>query len=81
MRFCCIDYPGDVLTYLSTFRTCYIAVPLYICGFVLLGASVQKHLSTGALVMGWGIAEVAVMINTVAVCESSPFARIPRRMG
>ncbi|KAI0040199.1 MFS general substrate transporter [Auriscalpium vulgare] len=51
----------------SRLWACYIAVPLYICGFVLLGASFQKHLSTGALVMGWGIAEVAVMINTVAV--------------
>ncbi|KAI0777512.1 MFS general substrate transporter [Trametes elegans] len=47
--------------------TCYIAMPLYICGFVLLGASFQKHLSVAALVFGWGIAEVAVMINTVAV--------------
>ncbi|OBZ77626.1 Snurportin-1 [Grifola frondosa] len=47
--------------------TCYIAIPLYICGFLVLGASFQKHLSVGALVMGWGIAEVAVMINTVAV--------------
>lgn len=56
---------------LSFFRTCYIAVPLYICGFVLLGASFQKHLSVGALVMGWGIAQVAIMINTVAVCECS----------
>ncbi len=52
-------------------RTCYIAVPLYICGFVLLGASFQKHLSIGALVMGWGIAQVAIMINTVAICELS----------
>ncbi|KAI0711544.1 MFS general substrate transporter [Earliella scabrosa] len=51
----------------SRLWTCYIAVPLYICGFVVLGASFQKHLSVGALVMGWGIAEVAVMINTVAV--------------
>lgn len=43
-------------------------MPLYICGFVLLGASLQNHLSVGALVMGWGIAEVAIMINTVAIC-------------
>lgn len=42
-------------------------MPLYICGFLVLGASFQKHLSVGALVMGWGIAEVAVMIATVAV--------------
>ena len=50
-------------------------MPLYICGFVLLGAAFQKHLSVGALVMGWGIAEVAVMVNTVAVC-ALPYARI-----
>jgi hypothetical protein len=48
-------------------------MPLYICGFVLLGAAFQKHLSVGALVMGWGIAEVAIMVNTVAVC-ALPFS-------
>ncbi|KAI0826479.1 MFS general substrate transporter [Irpex lacteus] len=51
----------------SRLWTCYVAVPLYICGFVVIGASFQNHLSVGALVMGWGIAEVAVMINTVAI--------------
>ncbi|KAI9444209.1 MFS general substrate transporter [Lactarius indigo] len=51
----------------SRLWTCYIAVPLYICGFVVLGATLQNHLSVGALVMGWGIAEVAIMVNTVAV--------------
>lgn len=45
-------------------------MPLYICGFLLLGASFQKHLNVGALVMGWGIAIVAVMVNTVAICET-----------
>ncbi|KAI0725731.1 MFS general substrate transporter [Fomitopsis betulina] len=47
--------------------TIYVAVPLYVCGFLVLGASFQKHLSVGALVMGWGISEVAVMVATVAV--------------
>uniref|UniRef100_A0A8H7XQ35 MFS general substrate transporter n=1 Tax=Psilocybe cubensis TaxID=181762 RepID=A0A8H7XQ35_PSICU len=51
----------------SRLWACYIAIPLYICGFVTLGASFQKHLSVGALVMGWGIAEFSVMINTVAI--------------
>ena len=52
---------------------------LYIIGFVVLGASFQKHLSVGALVIGWGIAEVAVMINTTAICESpQPSARLER---
>jgi len=51
----------------SRLWACYIAIPLYICGFITLGASFQKHLSVGALIMGWGIAEFSVMINTVAV--------------
>ncbi|KAK7031279.1 hypothetical protein VNI00_013530 [Paramarasmius palmivorus] len=51
----------------SRLWACYLAMPLYICGFVTLGAAVQERLTTGALIMGWGIAELAVMINTVAV--------------
>ncbi|KAL0958247.1 hypothetical protein HGRIS_000401 [Hohenbuehelia grisea] len=51
----------------SRLWACYIAIPLYICGFLTLGAAIQNHLSVGALVMGWGIAELAVMIGTVAV--------------
>lgn len=51
----------------SIVRACYVAIPLYLCGFLTLGAAIQKHLSVGALVMGWGIAELATMINTVAV--------------
>ena len=45
-------------------------MPLYIGGFVLLGAAFQNHLSVGAVVMGWGLAEVAVMVHTVAIRES-----------
>jgi hypothetical protein len=51
-------------------RACYVAVPLYVCGFVALGSAFQKHDSVGSLVMGWGIAQVAIMVNTVAVCAS-----------
>ncbi|KAF7341173.1 Efflux pump rdc3 [Mycena venus] len=51
----------------SRLWACYIAIPLYICGFVVLGASFQNHLSVGGLIMGWGVAETAIMINTVAV--------------
>ncbi|KAG9311613.1 hypothetical protein JVU11DRAFT_7823 [Chiua virens] len=45
---------------------CYVAVPLFLCGCLLLGAGIQ-HVNTASLIMGWGIAEVAVMINTVAI--------------
>ena len=53
-----------------THRACYIGMPLYIGGFVLLGAAFQSHLSVWAVVMGWGLAEVAVMVHTVAIRES-----------
>lgn len=53
---------------LRTHRACYIGVPLYICGFVVLGDALKKHSSVVELVMGWGISMVALMVNTVAVC-------------
>lgn len=43
-------------------------MPLFICGFLTLGAGIQ-HLNKAAFIIGWGIAEIAVMVNTVAVCE------------
>ena len=52
-------------------RACYIAVPLYVCGFVVLGVALKEHKSIPALVIGWGLLVVAVMMNTVAVCASS----------
>ncbi|KAH7906959.1 major facilitator superfamily domain-containing protein [Hygrophoropsis aurantiaca] len=50
----------------SRLWACYVAMPLYICGFVLLGAGLQ-HLNTAAVIIGWAIAQIAVMVNTVAV--------------
>lgn len=50
----------------SRLWACYAAMPLFICGFLTLGAGIQ-HLNKAALILGWGIAEVAVMVNTVAV--------------
>ncbi|TCD68881.1 hypothetical protein EIP91_009596 [Steccherinum ochraceum] len=79
MRFCIKRNKG---VFEAEFRlwTCYIALPLYIGGLVLIGGALQKHLSIGALIIGWGIAEVATMINTVAVyayCNDS----FPRHQG
>ena len=55
---------------LRTHRACYMGIPLYICGFLVLGDALRKHDSVGELVIGWGIAMVALMVNTVAVCAS-----------
>ncbi|PSR71427.1 hypothetical protein PHLCEN_2v12694 [Hermanssonia centrifuga] len=65
----CIRRNKGVFEAESRLWTCYIAVLLYICGFVVIGAGFQDQLSVGSVIMGWGIAEVATMVNTVAVCE------------
>lgn len=57
-------------------RTCYIGVPLYVCGFVVLGAALQHHLGIVVVIVGWAIAQIAVLVNTVAVCSSSSFLAI-----
>src|SRR6267154_6458488 len=59
-------------------RACYVAVPLYVCGFVVLGVALKEHKSVPALVIGWGSLVVAVMMNTVAVCASSLHVRTTR---
>ncbi|KAF8582553.1 MFS general substrate transporter [Ramaria rubella] len=46
---------------------CYFALPLYIVGFIVIGAALQNHLTIGALIMGWGIAECSVLMTTVAI--------------
>ncbi|KAI0284706.1 hypothetical protein BGY98DRAFT_1173863 [Russula aff. rugulosa BPL654] len=51
----------------SRLWACYVAVPLYVCGFVVLGVALKEHKSVFALVMGWGLLVAAVMMNTVAV--------------
>jgi len=55
----------------SRLWACYVAIPLYICGFVTLGAAIQNYLSVGAIIIGWGLAYVAIMIGTVAIITYS----------
>ncbi|KAF8182407.1 MFS general substrate transporter [Mycena galopus ATCC 62051] len=56
----------------SRLWACYIAIPLYICGFVVLGAAFQHHLSIAALVLGWGIAECATVAVLAYLGDSFP---------
>lgn len=51
-------------------RTCYLGVLIYVVGFVILGAALQNHLNKAAIIVGWGIAQIAVLVITVPVCES-----------
>jgi hypothetical protein len=62
---------NGVFTAENRLWTCYLGLPLFVIGFVGLGAGIQEKLNIGAVIMGWGIAEVAIMITTVAVCEFS----------
>ena len=53
-------------------RSCAIALPVYVLGLVISGVAFQKKLSVAAVVVGWAVREVAVMITTVAVCAPHP---------
>ncbi|KAF8801503.1 hypothetical protein BYT27DRAFT_7341974, partial [Phlegmacium glaucopus] len=47
--------------------TCYVGVLLYAIGFVILGAALENHLNIAAVIIGWGIAQTAVLGTTVAI--------------
>ncbi|EGG00293.1 uncharacterized protein MELLADRAFT_93710 [Melampsora larici-populina 98AG31] len=55
--------------------TLYIGLPLYVGGLVLLGAAFQEKLSVAAIVFGWGLAEVATMVTTVA-CSALSYSTV-----
>ncbi|TFK39737.1 MFS general substrate transporter [Crucibulum laeve] len=60
--------------------TCYVGVTLYVTGFVILGSALQNHFNQSVVIIGWAIAQVAVLVNTVAVyayCNDC----FPRRQG
>ncbi|KAI3616836.1 mfs transporter [Moniliophthora roreri] len=47
--------------------TLYISIPLYLCGFLVLGTALQHHLHIAVIVIGWGIAQIADLMSAVAV--------------
>ncbi len=47
---------------------CYLSLPFYVTGLIISGAAFQQKLPIVAIVMGWGIREVAVMTTTAACC-------------
>ncbi|KAF8157050.1 MFS general substrate transporter [Crassisporium funariophilum] len=47
--------------------TCYIGIFLYVIGFIVLGASLQDHLNKAGIIIGWAIAQTAVLVTTVAI--------------
>lgn len=61
---------GGVFEAESRLWSCYIGMPLYVCGFLVLGAALEHRLGLAGVIFGWGIVEVAIMVNTVAVCTS-----------
>ncbi|KIP03999.1 hypothetical protein PHLGIDRAFT_129814 [Phlebiopsis gigantea 11061_1 CR5-6] len=51
----------------SRLWACYVAVAFYTCGMILLGAGFQKHLNIAAFIIGWGLVEIATILNTTVV--------------
>ena len=47
--------------------TVYPAILFFIGGFVLLGYTYEKKLGAAGIVFGWGMAEVAILVQTVAI--------------
>ncbi|KAF7310193.1 Efflux pump rdc3 [Mycena indigotica] len=45
---------------------CYVSLPLYLTGFLLQGYGFHA-LNLAAVIMGWGIAQTAIMLNTTAI--------------
>ncbi|GAA6061104.1 hypothetical protein JCM10212_006135 [Sporobolomyces blumeae] len=60
--------------------TCYLAIPFFVGGFVLLGAAFEKKLNVAAIVFGWGLAEFAILVNTVS-CYNYLNNCFPTRQG
>jgi len=47
--------------------TCYIGMPLYLAGFVVLGVALQNRLNIAAVIIGWGLVEVGRLVTGVAM--------------
>ncbi|KAJ7641824.1 MFS general substrate transporter [Roridomyces roridus] len=45
---------------------CYVSLPLYITGFLVLGHGFQSTNVT-AVILGWGIGQLGIMLNTTAI--------------
>ncbi|KAJ7078994.1 MFS general substrate transporter [Mycena crocata] len=45
---------------------CYVSLPLYVTGFLLLGHGIQVK-NVPSVVLGWGIGQVGIMLNTTAI--------------
>ncbi|KAJ7753587.1 MFS general substrate transporter [Mycena maculata] len=45
---------------------CYVSLPLYLTGFLLLGHGFQS-LNVASVILGWGIGQVGIMLNTTAI--------------
>ncbi|THG96852.1 hypothetical protein EW026_g5053 [Hermanssonia centrifuga] len=71
----CIRRNNGVFESESRLWACYVAVVLYIIGFILIGAAFQDHLNISCFIIGWGLVEIATMVNTVAVCYREKYLR------
>ncbi|KAK7002476.1 efflux pump rdc3 [Favolaschia claudopus] len=45
---------------------CYVSLPLYITGFLVMGHGFEVR-NIPATIMGWGIGQIAIMLNTTAI--------------
>ncbi|KAF5364830.1 hypothetical protein D9758_009320 [Tetrapyrgos nigripes] len=65
---------------LNNKRALYIGVPLNLVGCLVLGAALQHHFNVGVVIVGWGFAQVSVLVMTVAIYAYANDC-FPRREG
>ncbi|KAF9072424.1 major facilitator superfamily domain-containing protein [Rhodocollybia butyracea] len=76
----CVRHNDGIFEAESRLWTCYISVPLYLIGFLVLGAAFQNHFNIAVVIVGWGFIVVSYLMTTTAVyayCNDC----FPRRQG
>lgn len=57
-----IKHHNNIFRPEARLRTYYVASPLMIAGLVAVGQALQKQLSVGVVIIGWGLYVTGVMI-------------------
>ncbi|KAF9072425.1 MFS general substrate transporter [Rhodocollybia butyracea] len=68
----CVRHNDGIFEAESRLWTCYISVPLYLIGFLVLGAAFQNHFNIGVVVVGWAFILISCLMTTTAVSIDDP---------
>ncbi|KAE9397963.1 MFS general substrate transporter [Gymnopus androsaceus JB14] len=63
----CVRHNDGVFEAESRLWACYISTPIYLAGFLLLGAAFQNHFSIAVVVVAWVLCNISYLMITVTV--------------